>query len=363
MTQKPNTPWQKDPTPFINHGESLETKPELLTDFITPNDKFFVCNETYTPLLSLDGYSLKIGGDAVETSLELSYDAILKLPSHTVIAYLECAGNLRQFYEDVLNGELPDDQEFGSLRWGIGAVGNAIWTGVSLRTLLALAGLNPDAVAVNAKGLDADSAEGGVSRPMPIEKALDPDTILAYHMNGEPLPPDHGFPFRLIVPGWIGTNSVKWVGEITASTEEIYVRRNTEHYVLIGPEWEPGEHTLGELIMTQNVKSTLALAWNGELAAGRQMIRGNGRSPHAPIAKVEWSADKGQTWQLARLIPPILKYAWTRFEFEWNATPGQHILMTRATDEAGNTQPVQHPFNLEGYLFNMVHPHPVYVQD
>ena len=361
MSQKPAKPWQKDPAPFIDHGESLETKPELLTDFITPNSKFFVCNETYTPSIDLSGYSLKVGGDGVTNPLELSYEAVLKLPSHTVISYLECAGNLRRLYEDVLEGELPDDQEFGSLRWTIGGVGNAVWTGVSIRTLLEMAGLKSDAIAVNGKGLDSDSAEGGVSRPMPIDKALDPDTILAYHMNGETLPPDHGFPFRLIVPGWIGTNSVKWVGEILASTAEIHVRRNTEHYVFIGPEWEPGEHTLGELITTQNIKSTLALAWNAELERGKQIVKGNGRSPHAPISKVEWSADGGKTWQEARLIPPNLKYAWVRFEFEWDAHPGHHVLMTRATDEAGNSQPMKHPFNLEGYLFNMVYPHPVKV--
>ncbi len=362
MSEKPENPWQKDPTPFIEHGESLETKPELLTDFITPNDHFFVCNETYTPPIDLTGYTLKIGGDGVNKPIELSYEAVLKLPSHTVISYLECAGNLRQRYEDILNGQLPEDDEFGSLRWGIGGVGNAVWTGVSVRTLLELAGLNPDAIVINAKGLDADSAEGGVSRPMPIDKALDPDTILAYHMNGDKLPPDHGYPFRLIVPGWIGTNSVKWVGEIVAATEEIYVRRNTEHYVFIGPEWEPDGNVLGELITTQNIKSTLALAWNAELQAGKQIIKGNGRSPHAPIKKVEWSDDGGHSWQEARLIPPIMKYAWTLFEFEWNPEAGNHTLMTRATDEDGNTQPMEHPFNLEGYLFNMVFPHPVTVK-
>ena len=91
MTEKPKTPWQKDPAPFIVHGESLETKPELLTDFITPSDNFFVCNETYTPPIDPDNYTLKIGGDGVHQPLELSYDAVLKLPSHTVISYLECA--------------------------------------------------------------------------------------------------------------------------------------------------------------------------------------------------------------------------------------------------------------------------------
>ena len=100
-------------------------------------------------------------------------------------------------------------------QWGLGAVGMAEWTGVSLRTILALAKLTPNAVSVNAQGLDQEAPEGGTQRPMPIEKALDEDTILAYAMNGEPLPIDHGFPLRLIVPGWVGANSIKWVGTIS----------------------------------------------------------------------------------------------------------------------------------------------------
>lgn len=354
--------FQKDMRFFHRRADSLETKPELLTEFITPNEQFFVCSETSSPVLAPETYTLKIEGDGVGKPLALSYESILKLPSHSVTAYLECAGNHRDLFDRVMNrpvAESPDG--FGMTKWLTGGVGNAIWTGVPLKVLLELAELDPEAIVVNAKGLDEEAAEGGVSRPMSLEKAMDPDTILAYHMNGEPLPLDNGYPFRLIVPGYVGTNSVKWVGTITASKSEIKVDRNTKHYVFIGPEWEPDGDVLGELITTQNIKSSLALPWGGSIPTGPQKIKGNARSPHAPIAQVEWSDDNGATWHPATLIPPNLKYSWCLFEFEWDAPIGRQTLMTRATDKAGNTQPMEQPFNEEGYLFNMVFPHPVKV--
>lgn len=358
-----NPTFHKDMRYFHMHVDSLETKPELLTDFITPNEQFFVCKAVDSPLIDLETYSLKVGGDGVRQPLALTYDALLKLPSYTVISYVECAGNHRDLFDRVMGRPVEQAADgFGMTKWLTGGVGNAVWTGVSLRTLLEMAGLDPETVSVNAKGLDAEAPEGGVSRPIPIEKALDPNTIVAYHMNGEPLPIDNGFPLRLIVPGWVGTNSVKWLGEIFASKEAIKVERNTKHYVLIGPEWEPDGDVLGELVTTQNIKSSLALAWNAPLPVGKTMIRGNARSPLAPIAKVEWSVDNGTTWHEATLIPPNLKYSWCRFEFEWEATLGQHAFMTRATDEEGNTQPMEHPYNEEGYMFNQVFAHPVYVE-
>jgi len=220
-----------------------------------------------------------------------------------------------------------------------------------------------------------EAPEGGVSRPLPIEKALDPDTILAYMMNGELLPPDHGAPVRLLVPGWIGANSVKWVGEITVSSSKIWVDRNTKHYVFIGDEWtdeipelpaDEGRAVRGGEITTQNIKSSLNIAWEAELNAGRNRIRGVARSPHGAIEKVEWwaTSESGARQKVAQaqLLPPFLKYAWTQFAFEWDAPPGKWTLSTRATDIHGNSQPDEIPFNLEGYLFNQVYAHPVVVK-
>jgi DMSO/TMAO reductase YedYZ molybdopterin-dependent catalytic subunit len=240
----------------------------------------------------------------------------------------------------------------------------AEWRGVPLRHVLELAGLAPDAVHVCPIGLDQSPDEPEVKCPMPLAKALDPDTLLALEMNGAPLPADHGFPVRCIVPGWVGTYSIKWVGRILVTKTRQWVYRNTVLYVLMGEEW-PAEryHPAGGAPVTeQTIKSSLALPWPARLPAGTHAIRGYARSPAAPIREVVWSADGGRQWTPARLIPPNRKYAWVEFAFEWKATVGEHALMTRATDEAGRTQPDRVPFNVAGYLFNMVHPHPVVIE-
>ena len=363
MSNKPViTKWYKDTTNLREIGDSLETHPNAHNTFITPNKDFFVCaDDGGTPLIDADNYVLRIDGDAVKQPLELSYEAILKLPSHSLIAFLECAGSQRNLFKEVMGQEATSDG-FYMTPWMLGGVGNVVWTGVSLRTILELAGIEADAVDVNAKGLDIHSPEGGVNRPIPIEKALDPDTILAYFMNGEPLLPDHGFPLRLLVPGWIGSNSIKWVGSITVSSKKIWVNRNTKNYVFIGPEWPEEKYApaIGGPISTHNIKSSLALAWGAELKAGKQMLRGIARSTNQ-ITRVEWSSDAGDTWENAKLLEPRARYAWTRFEFEWDAPIGQQSIMTKAYDDAGEIQPMEIPYNKEGYLFNAVYEHPLVI--
>lgn len=347
----------KDTGPFIQHGTNLEAKLWELNGWITPNQRFFVRSNTPTPRIDVASYRLRVEGDAIDTPLELTYDELRRLPSRTVPAYIECAGNQRHMFKMVLG------QEAEGTPWVNGGVGMASWTGVSLSHILEMAGVRENALQVNVKGLDEQAAEGGVSRPMSIEKAMDPDTILAYLMNGEELPPDNGYPLRAVVPGWVGSNNIKWAGLITVSSEPIWVKNNTTSYVLAGPEWPPEEGTPaeGKVLSVGSIKSVLALPWPGELAAGEQLIYGYAYSPHAPIAAVEWSDNGGETWQEANIVTPRLPYAWARFEFPWEAAPGEHGLMTRATDEAGNSQPDIIPYNALGYLFNMVYPHPVIV--
>ena len=342
--------------------DSLETRPELLTDYITPNEKFFVCNAVDAPHIDIADYCLRLVGDGISNPMELSYEEIRSLPQRELIAYLECAGNHRELFGRINNQPiLPAGDGFGMTEWTTGGVGNASWGGVSLYTLLEMAGLDPAAVQVNGKGLDSQAPEGGVSRPLPIEKALDPDTLVAWSMNGEPLPIDNGFPIRLVVPGWVGTCSIKWLGELEVSKSPISVSRNTEHYVFIGPEWPAEGEVLGEVINQQNIKSSLALTWNAILPAGNNIIRGNARSPFAPIAAVEWSVDEGDSWNEAVLVSDNSRYGWCLFELEWEAKAGKYRILTRATDTKGHSQPLEIPFNKEGYLFNQVFPHPVIV--
>jgi len=346
----------KDTTPFIRHGSTnLETRVENLTGFLTPNEQFFVRNNDRSLDLNIDGYQLSVTGDAVARPLELRYEDLLAMPSRTVFSYLECGGNQRSFFSTLLG------QTAQGTQWGRGAVGMAEWTGVPLVEVLTRAGITDNAHMLQLIGLDSGAPEGGFRRPLPLEKAVDPDRILAYHMNGEPLPKDHGFPVRALVPGWVGSSSIKWLGAIEVSSQEIWSRNNTTSYVLIGDDYSPEGEAQGQVVTTQSIKSTLALPWPVQLNTGSQRIRGYAHSPHAPIARVQWSADDGTSWQDADVLDPRLPHAWARFEFSWVATSGTHRLITRATDQAGHTQPNTIPFNAKGYLFNVPLPHPIMV--
>ncbi len=346
--------WVKDPAPFVRHGTNLETRLEDLDGLITPNDLFFVRNHAPTPMIDPATYVLTVGGPGAESEVRLSLDDLRALPSQTLIAYIECAGNWRGFFQAVTGRTASGSQ------WGTGAIGCAVWTGPSLADVLALAGVRDDALEVNVIGLD----DGAWERPMPLAKALDPATILALTMNGEPLPPDHGFPVRAVVPGWVGSSSVKWVGRVEVATEKVWVRANTSSYVLVGDEWPADQYAPadGAPISTGAVKSALALPRPAQLSAGTQRLRGFAYSPAGPVERVEWSADDGP-WAPARLIgtPAALPHAWARFELEWDAAPGEHVLRTRATDASGDTQPLEGVYNEKGYLLNVALPHPVEV--
>ena len=346
----------KDPTPFIDHGQAgLESRLELLTGGRTQNELFFVRNNSRSVYLDVERWSLTVEGDAVEDPIALSLDDILNLPQRTMTSYLECAGNHRVMF-DLLQGRAAKGTQ-----WGRGAIGNAEWTGVSLADVLTLAGVRESAVSVLLIGLDPESPEGGFRRVMPIEKATHPDTLLVHRMNGEPLPKDHGFPLRAIVPGWVGSSQIKWLGRIVISSEPQWTRNNTTSYVLIGDDYEARGEANGQVVTVQSIKSALALPWPAEIEAGRHQLKGYAHSPHGDISMVEWSEDGGASWQPAALTGRQVDYSWAQFHFEWDAIVGEHTIMTRATDVAGNTQPDLVPFNEKGYLFNQPLPHPIVV--
>ena len=346
----------KDTSGFITHGNTnLETRIEELGGFITPNDRFFVRNNSRSIDLDVNTYSLEITGDALEAPVVLSFQDLLRAQSRAVYSYIECGGNQRSFFGEAMG------QPARGTQWGRGGVGMAIWTGVPLRALLEQAGVKDNAVDVQLIGMDLESPEGGFRRPMPIEKAMDEDTVLAYLMNGESLPRDHGFPVRAIVPGWVGSSNVKWLGRIEVSSTKVWSRNNTSSYVLIGDEYPAEGEASGKVATLQSIKSVLMLPLPAKLSVGAHRIRGYAYSPHSPIAHVAWSQDGGGTWQDARFIDPPIRYAWRRFEFEWTPEPGEQTLITKATDEAGNTQPDTIPFNEKGYLYNVPIVHPVQV--
>lgn len=355
--------WTKPFDHFIKLHGALETPMERQTDFLTTNEDFFVCSAGPAPDVSLSTWRLEIGGEA-SSGASFSYEDLSGMPQKTVPAYLECAGNHRRLFQDLKGKDLYWRPGVEEVMWNMGGIGMAEWTGVPLRSLLEEAGLSADAVCVVAEGLDKglEGAEG-IRCVLPREKALDPSTLIALKMNGVPLPPDHGFPARLIVPGWVGTFSIKWLGTLQAFTQHQWVHRNTHLYVLMGENWpqEAGSPSWGGAMTEQSIKSSLALAWPAQLLAGPQRIRGYARCPSGMIEAVEWSEDGGVTWASAEITGPVMEFAWVPFAFDWDAKVGEHVLMTRARDNKGREQPDDMPFNTAGYLFNEPHPHPVTV--
>jgi len=335
---------------FIDHGINQETRLETLRGYLTPASHFYIRNHGPTPVLDAAAWRLRVEGDAVERPLELTFDDLLRLPARSVIAFVECAGNGRGFFKEFMGRVASGTQ------WRFGAIGVAEWTGVPLGAVLELARVRPDTprdvLNVLVEGLDAVK----VNRPMSLAKALEEDTLLAYAMNGEPLPPDHGFPVRAIVPGWVGINNIKWVGRIEVRRTVIDVPTTTKTYVLEGPDY-PTRVPL----RLQTIKSAVALPWGATLRAGRQRIRGFAWSPVGRISRVEYSLDRGATWQPAALREPNIPRAWVRWDFEWDARPGEHAILTRAVDDHGNVQPPAIPWNAQGYGYNVPVPHPVRV--
>ncbi len=350
------SPWFKDPTPFIRRDDKgLEARLENMQGLITPRHLFFVRNNSDSVDLDASDWRLSVEGDAITQPLELSYDQIRNLPSRTLVSYLECAGNHRAMF-DIVQGRAAQGTQ-----WMTGAIGNGEWTGVSLRDVLTLAGIKDGAVSVLLIGQDTDSPEGGFRRVVPVEKAMHPDTLLAYALNGDTLPRDHGYPLRALLPGWVGSSSIKWLNRIVVSSDRLWTRNSTTSYVLIGENYASEGEAQGEVVTTQNIKSALALPWPAELPEDSHRIHGYAHSPAGSITVVEWSDNSGSTWNPATVLEPQVQYSWARFEFTWNARSGEHTLMTRATDARGNTQPDDIPFNEKGYLFNQPVPHPISV--
>ncbi|MEU0567977.1 sulfite oxidase [Nonomuraea sp. NPDC005983] len=329
---------------FTLHDGSAEMRWEAMAGqgFHTPNDRFFVRNHTFTPLIDAGTWRLRLHGPGIRHPGAYSYDELRSMPSRTMDVAIECAGNGRRFYATQQHAPTPGTQ------WGLGAVGVARWRGVPLRYLLEQAGLRPEAVDVLPTGLDAPFEDyGHVRRPLPVEKALG-DVLVAHEMNGRPLPPDHGFPVRLVVPGWVGVASIKWLGDIEVATRELATPWNTVFY---------------REVTTQPVKSAFELPWGAVLKAGaRHVLRGRSWSGRGRVVRVEVSVDGGHTWKRAELQGRPLVNAWIRWHVGWAPRrPGPVVLMARATDESGATQPLAAPRHPLGYCFGAVVQHPITV--
>ncbi|WP_246052928.1 sulfite oxidase [Actinocorallia herbida] len=344
---------------FTAFGTNAEMKWDAVRGlgFLTPNERFFVRNHVSTPLIDAAAWRLRIWGSGVRTPLELGLAELRALKGESLVASIECTGNGRSFYTS------QQGQTVSGTGWKLGAVGVARWRGVRLSTLLRRAGLTHDAVDVLPSGLDPDYIDKGVNlgkvrRPLSVQKALK-DVLVAYEMNGQPLPPDHGFPVRLVVPGWVGSASIKWLGDLQVANEPLFSPWNTSFYRMFGETYPP-EGSAPLTVM--NVKSAFELPWNATLTAGRtEVLHGRSWSGAGRIARVEISVD-GATWERAELERSHSSAAWQRWRFRWRRpAAGAYALRARATDEHGNVQPDVSPHNTLGYQFGAVVRHPVTV--
>jgi DMSO/TMAO reductase YedYZ molybdopterin-dependent catalytic subunit len=267
----------------------------------------------------------------------------------TITAVVQCSGNGRAFYRPKVPG----------VQWERGAVGNAQWTGVRLRDVLAMAGVKEPAQHVQLQGADRPvvATVPLFVRSIPLTKALHPDTILAYEMNGRPLPLLHGAPLRVIAPGWMADSCTKWLTEITVQAEEAQgYYMQTAYRVPVQP-LEPGASSNGQAtvpVEAMVVKSLIAAPGEGEtVKAGPVTIQGVAWGGEAKVVKVEVSFDEGRTWEQARLIGEDHPYAWRQWQFLWRVkTAGTVTIVCRATDARGETQPASSPWNPSGFLWN-----------
>ncbi len=325
----------------------LETPVEYFNTWLTPVPHCFVRNHMHEPSeLNLDDWRLTIGGE-VEKPVTLSYNELSKFKTHFVVNTLECAGNGRSLHRPQVPG----------IQWGKGAVSTARFSGARLSDVLQRAGVKASGKHVMFRGLD--EVPGKVPpfiRSIPIEKALDSDTLIATHMNDAPLTKHHGFPARTLVPGWIGAASCKWLTEIKILESEFVGNFMSPGYRFPNQPGKPGEAVKPEdthPLTALSVKSVISGPLDGaSLKAGRVSVHGAAWAGEADITKVEISTDGGATWKAARLGHEQAHYAWRLWSYDWKAGGGDYTILSRATDSQGRTQPATPVWNPSGYLYN-----------
>ncbi len=335
--------------------ENLEFPFSRLNSTVTPNEHFFVRSHFPVPKLDLKNWKLRVEGQ-VERCVEFGYEDLTRMPARTVTMVMECAGNSRIFLSPKVAG----------LQWELGAVGNAEWTGVPLGAVLREAGLKSDAVEVVLEGADIGQIKrepispGKISyaRSVPLAKALGPDVILAYRMNGEPLPPSHGYPLRAVVSGWYGMASVKWLTRILVIDRSFRGYFQTADYTY----WEQRDGLPIQLLPVGEVEIKAEIARPGlhEVVAADTVYRMHGAAwtGESAVTKVEVSTDGAKSWSPACLLGDITGHGWRLWEYYWRtpSQPGPYTLMARATDARGRTQPFERDAHRGTYMITHIQP-------
>jgi DMSO/TMAO reductase YedYZ molybdopterin-dependent catalytic subunit len=321
---------------------------EALRHDVTPVGLHFLLTRFDVPYVAAaDDWRLEVGG-RVRSPLNLSLAEMRRLPARTLRVTLECAGN----------GRANLVPRWQTQPWEYGAVGTAEWTGTPLRTLLEQAGLEGDTVEIAFFGADR-GIDGGIEhnygRSLALAQAMRDDILVAWAMNGAPLPPQHGFPLRLVVPGWYGMASVKWMARIEALAQPFTGYQQARNYMYRQHPDDPGTP-----VSTMRVKSLMVppgipdfLTRRRFVGAGPVDLTGRAWSGGRAVTRVQVGIDS--SFGEAALDPPQHEHAWQDWRYTWNATPGEHELTCRATDADGNIQPLDPPWDHAGFGNNAVH--------
>jgi DMSO/TMAO reductase YedYZ molybdopterin-dependent catalytic subunit len=325
-----------------NRGMPLEA----LRYEVTPTGLHYLLVHFDIPYMDADDWRLQIGG-AVARPVTLSIQDVLAQPQQTIRVTMECAGN----------GRARLTPRPLSQPWLHEAIGTADWTGTPVWPLLERAGIASDAVEVVFRGAD-HGVQGDVDqdyeRSLTVDELRRPEVMLVHSMNGRPLEPQHGFPLRLIVPGWYGMTSVKWLTAITAVRRPFRGYQQVDTYLYKQNDDDPGEP-----VDRMRVRALMVPPGDPEFfsrsrlaSAGPIEIVGRAWSGVAPISRVEVGVDG--VWSDAKLGPPAKDFAWRGWSYTWPATAGDHVISCRAADEAGNVQPLDPPWNTQGMGNNAV---------
>lgn len=330
------------------HPENQESPLSFIDKETVGSRLFYRRNHFSFPSLSYSSYWLPVNGH-VKKPLVLSVEQLTQLPSKMLKIVLECAGNKRSFFEPKVFGE----------QWEKGAISQGYWKGVPLRSILELAGVKEGALEVIIEGYDYGERKDinqivSYTRSLPIEKALHPDTIIAYEYSDQPLPFKHGFPLRLVVPQWYAMSSVKWVKQLTVIDSPFKGPFQSMDYVYY-PYKESNKDAVP--VTTIHVNSTIQKPLDREiLQAGTHLIKGIAWTGQGHITKVEISTDNGASWSEARMgVIDQTGYSWTTWSLNWKVEQkGEYTILSRATDTNNRVQPVKPFWNRKGYGYHAI---------
>ncbi len=334
-----------------NHGMPLEG----LRYDVTPAGMHYLLIHFDIPVTDPETWTVEVGG-RVARPLALTIGELRTRPAVTMPVTMECAGN----------GRARLDPRPLSQPWLDEAIGTGMWTGTPLGPILEEAALDPATVELVFRGADHGTqgeVEQDYERSLTVTDAMRDEVLLAYELNGQPLPPQHGFPVRLLVPGWYGMTSVKWLRSITAVTEPF------EGYQMWAYRLRQHEEEDGTPVTRMMPRALMIppgfpdfFTRSRTLEPGPVTLEGRAWSGRGSVTRVEVSVDGGTSWSDARLSEPIGRFAWRGWTHAWTAPPGEHELMVRATDDAGNVQPMTQPWNHHGLSNNLVQRVPVVVR-